>query len=274
MSTIAVNINRIARTAAGAALALLFTVSIEVSHAQDNEVDPAVAENAKMMLKAMSDYVGGQQTVSFDFEAVFEVVTREDQKLALVSSGAVELARPDKLHARRSGGFADVEMFFDGQALTLVGKHANLFTRIPVDGSIDDLMDAMSTRFNRPVPAADLLTADSYGQLIEDVTDIKDLGSGVVNGVECDHLAFRTEGVDWQIWIAQGDRPYPCRYSITSKTMALHPPYSITIRNWNAGDQLADGAFVFANDSNAEEIDPKDLEARMSELPSNFKRGD
>ena len=56
-----------------------------------------------------------------------------------------------------------------------------------------------------------------------DVIDVKDLGSGVIGGVECDHLAFRTKEVDWQIWIAQGNRPYPCRYVITSSKVAQAP---------------------------------------------------
>jgi hypothetical protein len=49
--------------------------------------------------------------------------------------------------------------------------------------------------------------SDAYSQLMAEVTDTKDLGSGVIDGVECDHLAFRTEQADWQIWIAQGSRP-------------------------------------------------------------------
>jgi hypothetical protein len=43
-----------------------------------------------------------------------------------------------------------------------------------------------------------------YDQLMPEVVDAKDLGSGVIGGVECDHLAFRTKEVDWQIWIAEG----------------------------------------------------------------------
>ena len=46
---------------------------------------------------------------------------------------------------------------------------------------------------------------NSYDELMKDVYDLKDLGSGVVNGVECDTLAFRKNDVDWQIWIAQGE---------------------------------------------------------------------
>jgi hypothetical protein len=51
----------------------------------------------------------------------------------------------------------------------------------------------------------------SAGELLPLVTDAKYLGTGIIGGVECDHLAFRDADVDWQIWIATGDRPYPCR---------------------------------------------------------------
>ena len=81
--------------------------------------------------------------------------------------------------------------------------------RIEAPGTIDQLVDVLRDKYHRPLPAADLLMSDPYKELMPDVTDAKDLGSGVIHGVECDHLAFRTKEVDWQIWIAQGARPYP-----------------------------------------------------------------
>ena len=99
-------------------------------------------------------------------------------------------------------------MVFDGKALTLLGKKPNLYAQIEAPGTIDQLVDVLQNKYHRPVPAADLLMADPYEELMPHVTDTKDLGSGVIHGVECDHLAFRTKEVDWQIWIAQGARPY------------------------------------------------------------------
>ena len=131
------------------------------------------------------------------------------------------LRRPDKIRATRSGGFADVEMLFDGKTLTMLGKNANLYAQVDIPGSIDHLIDELKDKYDRPLPAADLLMTDVYGQLMPDVTDIKDLGSGVIGGIECDHFAFRTKEVDWQIWIAQGDRPYPCRYVIKSVRLLM-----------------------------------------------------
>ena len=179
--------------------------------------------DAKRILKAMSDYMAAQKSLSFGFDATLEVVTNDEQKLALASSGTVALKRPDKIRVMRYGGFADVEMSFDGKMLTLLGKNRNLYTQLEVPGTIDHLVDELKDKYNRPLPAADLLLSNSYDDLMHGVIDVKDLGSGVIGGVECDYLAFRTNDVDWQIWIAQGDRPYACRFVITSKKISGGP---------------------------------------------------
>jgi hypothetical protein len=229
--------------------------------------------NAKTLLKAMSDYMAAQKTVSFGYDATFEVVTKDDQKLALLSSGDVTLNRPDKIRATRSGGFADIEMLFDGKTLTLLGKNANLYTQVDVPGTVDNLVDELREKYHRPLPAADLLLSNAYDELMLDVTDIKDLGSGVIGGVECDFLAFRKKDVDFQIWIAQGERPYPCRYTITSRLVANGPQYSIQVRDWKAGNEVASGDFSFKNATSANKVDLKDLREKLSDLPANFTIG-
>jgi hypothetical protein len=229
-------------------------------------------KDARSLVKAMSDYLAAQKAISFAYDADLEIVTKDQQKLALASSGTVTLNRPDKIRSTRAGGFADVEMVFDGKTLTLFGKNANLYVQTDVPGTIDHLVDELKEKYNRPLPAADLLMSNAYDQLMPDVVDVKDLGSGVIGGVECDHLAFRTEEVDWQIWIAQGSRPYPCRYVITSKLIAGGPQYSIQVRDWKTGDKVAAGDFSFQNSTNAKKVDLKDLRD-TDDLPSNFRIG-
>jgi hypothetical protein len=228
--------------------------------------------DAKRLLKAMSDYLAAQQAISFDYDAILEVVTKDEQILALASSGSVTLNRPDKILATRSSGFADVELFFDGKTLTLLGKNLNLYAQEDVPGSVDNLVDELRKR-NRPLPAADLLLTDPYEVLMQDVDDIKDLGSGVIGGVECDYLAFRAKEVDWQIWIAQGDRPYPCRYVISSKFMDGSPQYSIQVRDWKTGDEVAATDFAFTPPADAKKVDLKNLEG-TDELPEHFQLGE
>ena len=229
--------------------------------------------DAKRLLKAMSDYLAAQKAISFGYDATLEVVTKDDQKLALASSGAVIINRPDKIRATRTGGFVNVETFFDGETLTLLGKNLNLYTQIDVPGTIDQLVDELKDKYNRPPPAADLLLSNSYDALMLDVVDVKDLGSGVIGGVECDYLAFRKTEVDWQIWIAQGQLPYTCRYAITSKLISGGPQYTIQIRDWRTGDEVAATDFRFTNPTKADKVELKDLKG-TDQLPSNFVIGE
>ena len=250
------------------ALAISLTVVFgALSAARADEAD------ARNLLKAMSNYMNSQKAISFGFDATLEVTTKDNQKLALASSGAVTLNRPDKIRATRAGGHADIEMLFDGKTLTLFGGNLNLYTQIEVPGTVDNLVDVLRIEYDRPLPAADLLLSNVFDELMADVIDIKDLGSGVIDGVECDYLAFRNEEVDWQIWIAQGANPYPCRYVITSKDMPLSPQYSIQIRDWKTGSAVASDDFAFNNSTKAKRVDVKDLKG-MSPLPDHFKRGD
>ncbi len=250
--------------------AILMAVAVGTSGITRANADET---NAKQLLKAMSDYMAAQQTLSFDYDATWEVVTKDGQKLALLSSGTVTLNRPDKIRATRSGGFADIETLFDGKTLTLLGKNANLYTQVDVPGTVDHLIDELREKYHRPLPAADLLLSNAYDQLMLDVTDIKDLGSGVVGGAECDFLAFRKKEVDFQIWIAQGARPYPCRFTITSRLVRNGPQYSIQVRDWKAGSEVASGDFNFKNATGASKIDLKDLQKKVSDLPKNFSEG-
>jgi hypothetical protein len=109
--------------------------------------------------------------------------------------------------------------------------------------------------------------SDVHGELMPLVTDAKDLGSGVIRGQECDHLAFRTDEVDWQIWIAQGDAPYPCRFAVTTRKVAGFPQYTIDVREWKAATAEGSADFTFTPPAGATKIKPGEL-GEFDELPS------
>jgi hypothetical protein len=231
---------------------------------------------ARSILKAMTTYVAAQPAISFAYDSDLEVITQEQQRLTLASSGTVALVRPNRIRATRTGGFTNLETVFDGSTFTLLGKGANVYVQAPIQGSIDHLVDQLKDKYRRPLPAADLLLTRAYEELMDGVVNVKDLGSGVIGGVECDHLAFRKKDVDFQIWIAQGDRPYPCRYVITSKLVLGAPQYSVQLRNWQAGPSASSGNFAFVSPAGARKITFKELKAMkdMGELPSNFVFGE
>ena len=123
-----------------AVLALMLGLGGPLSGARADEAD------AKKLFKAMSDYLAAQKAISFQYDTILEIVTKDKQKLALASSGTVTLNRPDKIRATRTGGFADVEFLFDGKTLTLLGKNANLYAQHEVPGTIDHLIDELRDR--------------------------------------------------------------------------------------------------------------------------------
>jgi hypothetical protein len=139
------------------ALAATGTASISVARADEAQ--------AKSLFKAMSDYLAAQKAISFDYDTNLEIVSTQQQKVGLASSGTVTLNRPDNLRATRTGGFANVEMAFDGKTLTLLGKSANLYAQVEAPGTIDQLVDVLRDKYHRPVPAADLLMSNPYKEL-------------------------------------------------------------------------------------------------------------
>jgi hypothetical protein len=226
-------------------------------------------DNAKSAVKKMSDYMAAQKALSFDYDTNFEVVSKEGQKLGLASSGSMKLNRPDKIRATRVGGFANVEYVFNGKTLAMLGKNANAYAQVEWTGTLDQLIDEVRDKYHRPVPGADLLMSNIYDQLMPEVVDSKDLGSGVVNGVECDHLAFRTKDVDWEIWIAQGSRPYPCRYVVTSTKVNKAPQYTVDVRALKTGAQVASDTFTLKVPAGARKLAPGELKD-FDELPAIF----
>ena len=224
---------------------------------------------AKSRMKAMSDYITAQKTISFGYDANLEIVTPDHQKIMLANSGAADLSRPDEIRATRDGGFSSVEMLFDGKTLTVEHKDAKTYAQTDVPGTIDHVIEVLRDKYHKPFPGADLLLSDPYDKLMPGVIDTKDLGSGVIGGTECDHFAFRAEEVDWQIWIAQGNQPYPCRYVITSKAIDQAPQYSVQVKDFKAGSAVAADDFGFRNSTNANKIDVVDL-GDIDELPSQF----
>jgi hypothetical protein len=231
---------------------------------------------AKALLKAMSDYMAAQKSIAITYDNAFEVVTSDKQKIQVAASGEVQLMRPDKLRATRHGGFADVEMILDGKTFTVFGKDANVYLQAPMSGTIDQDIDEIREKLHRAIPGADLLSSNVYATLMDGVTDIKDLGSGVIGGKECDHLAFRSEEIDWQIWIAQGPEPHPCRYVITTRTIEGQPQYTLTVTGFKAGEgAVAANAFAFTPPADAARIEAGDAKgaAALSDMPANFTMG-
>lgn len=200
---------------------------------------------AKSILKAMADYVGRQENLSLKYDADVEVVTPSVEKIQFSASGDVTLSRPNKFRVSRTGGYADVELISDGSNVTIHDRGGNRFAQVPAAGTFDEVVDRLRTEAPLELPGADLLLSKPYEELMAGVLEAKHIGRGVVEGVECEHLAFRNLDTDWQIWVEIGERPVPRKYVITSKAVGAAPQYTLRLREWKTGVSPAPDAFAF-----------------------------
>ena len=203
----------------------------------------------------MTDYTAGQKSISATFDSDIEVITPDLQKLQFTSSGQIRLERPDKLRIKRTGGYTDVDLVFDGKTVSLYGNNAKAYVQADAAGTIDQLIDRLQSTAGGAMPGTDLLLSNSFDELTANVIEARHIGQGVIDGVECEHLAFRGVDTDWQIWIESGARPIPRKYVITSKTLAAAPQYSLKIKEWKTDVPAEADTYVFKPPADAKKVD-------------------
>ena len=215
---------------------------------------PTVDADAQGVLAAMSSYVGGLKSFSVDHFAVDEVVTPEGQKLQFLHSGEIMVQRPDKLYITRKGAAGAVEVFLDGNALTLFSKTANAYLKLDAS-SIDAAIEVVH-KLGADAPGADLLASKPLDSSTTDITSGAHVGMTFIDGIEVHQLAFRGADVDWQLWVMAGDKPLPLRYVITTKSISGAPQYTLELRNWKITPQIDPARFVFTPPQGAKQLDP------------------
>jgi hypothetical protein len=234
----------------------------------------ARADDAVQVLKAMTDYTAAQKSISATFDSDIEIVTPELEKIQFASSGKLQLTRPDKLRISRTGGYADVQLVYDGKTVSIYGNNAKAYVQADLAGTIDQLVDLIQTKSGAAMPGTDLLLSNAYDEMTSNVIFGRHIGQGVIDGVECEHLAFRGVDTDWQIWIESGSRPVPRKYVITSKTLAGAPQYTLRIKDWKT-DPIADAdAFVFKPPADATRASlDSEIMVEFDELPPGTTAG-
>jgi hypothetical protein len=184
-----------------------------------------------------------------------EIIDLAGQKLQLSSGATIIIERPGNLYIHRQGAYADAEIKFNGESLTLYGKGLNVYLQVKSPGKIDNAINTLETEIGLDAPGADLLLANSYPSLSGGVTSSAYLGTAYVNGIECHYLTFRAAKVDWQLWVQVGKTPLPMKYIITTKWVTGAPQYSIRFRDWNTKPQIEANQFTFTVPKGAKKLE-------------------
>jgi hypothetical protein len=128
----------------------------------------------------------------------------------------------------------------------------NYYATIPAPPTLRELADKLADKYDVELPVADLF----YWGERKDTDEIKgamDIGASQIEGVTCEHYAFRQDGADWQVWIQQGDYPLPRKLVITTTTDPARPKFT-SVMTWNLAPSFNDAAFAFVPPKDAKKI--------------------
>jgi hypothetical protein len=258
----AVNVRKAAALFAFGALALSASVSMEV-RAQESAVDPA----ATQILRRMTDYLGSLQRFSLDTQNTLEEVLDSGQKIQYDFATSVVVQRPNKLRAERKGDLLNQVAVYDGKTLTVYNATSKYYAVAAAPDNIDDALHFARDSLDIVPPSGDLIYTNAFDLLTARLSSGIVVGKSMIGGVKCDHLAFRGPVVDWQIWIADGDKPLPRKYSITTRNDPAQPEYWVLMSNWNVAPNVSDALFRFTPPQGAKEteflrLDTGDTSAR------------
>lgn len=231
----------------------VFTAAVlpQTGLAQPASVEP----QAEKLLRAATTYLAEQKQFSVETRSTIEVVLASGQKLQFDHTAALWVQRPNKLRAERRGDLVDQDFYYDGKSLTLHNPGDRYYATAAAPGTLEQMMDFARDSLDLIAPGGDLVYANAYDNLMEGVISGFVVGESVVEGTRCNHLAFRAEHVDWQIWIADGAQPLPCKMVITSTDVAGAPQFSVVMTKWNLEPKIHDQLFGFKPPQDAKKID-------------------
>lgn len=240
--------------AATSVLALSVALFVAVQgHAAKHEtpIDPA----ALGILRNMTSYLAGLRGFGLETQNMLEEVLDSGQKIQHDFTAQVLIERPDKLRVERRGDLVDQLAVYDGRTFALHDRMRGYYAVTEAPADLDGLLHFLRDTLDLVPPSGDLVYADAYELLTSGLTSGFVVGKSVIDGVRCDHLAFRNPLVDWQIWIAEGDAPLPLKYVLTTRNDPAHPQYLVLMRDWNVETKHDPAVFVFTAPADGEKIE-------------------
>jgi hypothetical protein len=204
-------------------------------------VDP----DADKMLKQMTDYVAGLQSFTVQSSSIDQATTKSGEKIQATSDLDIAVQRPNRLRSTQRGAGDRLSLWYDGKTMTLACKESNTYETVEAAPTIDATIDKMRKVFKVDAPGADLLYSKPYDILMEQVVSGRFVGRETIDGVAANHLAFRGDQVDFQLWIQDGAQPVPLRFVITTKDVKASPEFSVQLAKWDTKPKLSDAMFAF-----------------------------
>jgi hypothetical protein len=206
--------------------------------AQDKPVPPAESaqvikdEQALKLLKGMSETLAKAQTLGFKVRGLVPLAAPTGQYISLFASSRVVMQRPDKLFVEARGDLFPSDLYYNGKAVTAVGRDKNFYAqREAAANTIDAVIQKRFAGSDALAPFVDLLVSDPYARLTKECSNALLVGQSTIGGVLTDHLAFTAKGIDWEIWIGTADK-LPRLMVVSYREGERQPTFTAEFTDW------------------------------------------
>ena len=223
----------------------------EPAAAATNESEP----DATALLKSMADYLAGMEFFRCTTANGYETVQPNGQKVEFGETREIFLARPNRLRVEEvaSDGFSDVTLF-DGKEITVVSAGFNVFAQAPQPPSLEDALVYFVRDLRMRAPLALLLSTHVRTDLLDMAKSVEYVERTQIGRKNAHHVAAQSESVDFEFWIADGNKPLPLRVVITYKTAPGQPRFWSDISQWQTNRKLSDKRFQLVLPEGARQI--------------------
>lgn len=216
---------------------------------------PVVEQYALDRLKQMSDKLIASKSFSYRSKSAIELQSATGQFVTFFTEAELALQRPNKLHMAVSGDTPDIHLYFDGAKASAIDTDSNTYAVSTPLTHIDEMLNYVMTKAQISFPSADLMFSNPYAQMTKHLTDATVVGDSMVNGVPVEHFAYREPAVDWEIWIAKGEKAVPLRLAMTYRQVQNRPSFLVEFTDWKLNPKLKASTFDFKAPANGKQIE-------------------
>jgi hypothetical protein len=224
-----------------------------------------IEPKADELLHKMSDQLAKLAQFRMEAEILFDQLSATGQKIQFSNRFSVAEKRPDELRGELTGDAPGRRLWYDGHQLATLDTERNVYSIVPVPGTIDAMLDYTMERYGWTIPLPDLLSSNPYEALTGSVQTGQYLGLHRVGEFKCHHLAFTQEDLDWQIWIDEGEQALPRKLVIDYKDTPGDPQLMATIVKWDTKPDLKPADFKFEPPPGATKIEMLPVEPQQQE---------
>lgn len=211
------------------------------SAASADVIEPASVE----ALERMATYLAGLGAFELNSSFETELVLDNNQKVGIGGTTSYEVRRPDGLKVQLVGDLGSREFIYDGKLLTVVSPTDEVYGQVDVAPTIKQMLEQVAYHLDIEVPLADLFDYGTEDSVVDKITEGFLVSAATIDGKPSKHWAFRTEGKDFEVWIADGDAPLPLKIVIDDDTQPARPRFEANLA-WttDAAPDAADFAFT------------------------------